>query len=64
MFCRVQPYERYFAHKIIEIQSVPDNTAGSAPRTRLKFWIGIMKGHTNGYCHEEHLYGKLVEVLK
>ena len=60
VFCRVQPYERYFAHKIIEIESVPDKTAGSAPRPRRKFWIG----NADGWCHEEHIYGKFVEVLK
>ena len=59
VFCRLHPYERYVASEITETEVVLETTAGSA-RSRRKYWIG----DADGWCHEEHIYGKYVEVLK
>ena len=59
VFCQLDPHERYFAGKIMEVMMVQDTTAGSA-RHRRKYWIG----DENDCCYEEHIYGKYVEVVK
>ena len=69
VFCQVQPSERYFAHKVIRFEY--EQTAASAPGSEefqgkwytKKYWIGNNKGHINGWCHEEHIYGRLVETV-
>ena len=58
VFCRLHPYERYVASEIAETEVVLETTAGSA-RSRRKFSIGDW----NGWCYEEHIYGKYVEVI-
>ena len=69
VFCQVQPSERYFAHKVIYFEW--EQTAASAPGSSefqgkwytKKYWIGNNKGHINGWCHEKHIYGRLVETV-
>ena len=68
VFCQVQPSNRFFAHKVIyfELESV-ELPASSAPKRCTmyikKFWIGNNKGHINGWCYEEHIYGRLLETV-
>ena len=67
VFCEVQPSGRFFAHKVIcyEFEYAP--TAESAQVTdathRVKYWIGNNKGHINGWCYQNHIYGRLVETV-
>ena len=70
VFCQVQPSNRLFAHKVIrfELEKVeqPAASASSARSSTTyikKFWIGNNKGHINGWCHEKHIYGRLVETV-
>ena len=63
VFCQVQPGDKFYAHKILKVESV--KAAGSARgRYRKKYTIGKNKGHTNGYCYIDHIYGRLFEVLQ
>ena len=71
VFCEVQPGNRFFAHLIKTIEwencKVDPRTAASArarrTEPRRKFTIGNISGHINGHCFEEHIYGRLVEVV-
>ena len=66
VFCQVQPRDRYFAHKILEI-GWRRMSAASASRDQAKrryYIIGNNKGKENGWCYDCHIYGRLVEVIK
>ena len=65
VFCEVQPGDRFFAYLVIRKDWQPEerkeewrlNQPG-----RWKFTIGNLAGRENGWCHMEHIYGKLVHV--
>ena len=57
VFCDVQPGNRFCAHMIKTIECT--RTAVSARR----FIISDRSGHVNGHCFDEHIYGRLVEVV-
>ena len=65
VFCEVQPGDRFFAHKRlrVEYEDESSSSAASAQTPRRKFYIGNMSKHENGWCYDEHIYGRLVEVL-
>ena len=64
VFCEVQTSRRHYAHMIHEIgwHQYRDPFHAEVILKRF-FWIGNMKGHKNGSCYDEHVYGKLVEVI-
>ena len=55
VFCRVQPSGYHYAHLVKRIVE----TGGVET-----FWISNLAGRENGYCLEEHVFGKLMQVLK
>ena len=64
VFCQVQPSGRYIALSILEIRDKGDTRPYMLERaTKRCFVIGNMKWHKVGSCYDEHVYGKLVEVL-
>ena len=64
VFCLVQPSKKYYAHLVHTIETEQDDSAGSANKGRLKFWISNNSGHVNGWCYDEHIYGRLIEVVE
>ena len=65
VFCKVQPNDRYYAHKILRIKWVAATSSSStAVSARRFFTIDKSSGHVNGWCYDEGLFGRLVEVLK
>ena len=65
VFCEVQPGNRFFAHIIlrIEYEDTSSSSAASAQTPRRTFYIGNMSEHENGWCYDEHMYGRLIEVI-
>ena len=57
VFCQVQPYNRFFAHMVLRIDTPAD------PAEKPKYWIGNIEGRENGWCYREHIYGWLIEVV-
>ena len=55
VFCEVQRSKPYYAHIVLAIEH--DYFADE-----LKYWIGNIEGHYNGYCFREHIFGILVQV--
>jgi len=53
VFCSVQPNNRFFAHKVLEIYWHGD---------KRYFTIGNQVGFQNWYCEDHHIYGRLIEV--
>ena len=49
VFCKPQPHGLYYAHLVLEIDALTH-----AP---VKFTIGDIKGHKNGQCFEDHIFG-------
>ena len=63
VFCEVQPGNRFYTHYILRIEW--ETAAASSAATgepKRKFIIGNARHHENGYCYDEHIYGRLVEV--
>ena len=56
VFCEVQPGDRFYAHLVLEAQ---EGSSG-----KMRYIIGNASGHQNGWCHIEHIYGRLVKVEK
>ena len=54
VFCEVQPLGRFYAHMVVEKQ---EESSG-----KMRYIIGNASGHQNGWCHIEHIYGRLVKV--
>ena len=54
VFCKVQPLNLFYAHLVVSIEY---KTAEP-----VHYWIGDIKGHVNGWCHEKHIFGILVAV--
>ena len=54
VFCEVQPRNRFFAHMVLEAQEVS--------KDKMRYIIGNVNGHRNGWCQIEHIYGRLVDV--
>jgi len=54
VFCEVQPGDRFFAHLIHKIEWVAGFRC---------FAIGDIDGNGDGHCFNEHIYGRLVEVV-
>ena len=55
LFCKPQPHGLYYAHLVLEIEAL---THGP-----VKFTIGDIKGHKNGQCFEDHIFGIAVAIL-
>ena len=53
VFCEVQPGNRFYAHVVKRI--------GEWEGKRY-FTIANIKGRENGWCYDEHVYGKLTRV--
>ena len=56
VFCLVQPTGLYYAHLVKEKE-------WHRREQHYRFWISNLKGHVNGWCWIEHMFGKLVQVL-
>ena len=57
VFCQVQPGDRFFAHNV--------KAKGVWPATgRTYFTIANLEGRENGWCYIEHIYGRLIEVVR
>ena len=56
VFCSVQPNGYYYAHLVKEKEWDDSNRC-------YKYWISNLKGRLNGWCHIQHIYGKLFQVL-
>ena len=54
VFCEVQPGNRFYAHMVLEAQ---EGSSG-----KMRYIIGNANGHQNGWCHIEHICGRLVKV--
>ena len=50
VFCQVQPSLRYYAHIVRAVKGAHE------------YKIGNIKGHINGWCYREHIFGILVDV--
>ena len=59
VFCELQPASRFYAHKILRIETEPAESAQAEPKRR--YIIGDESGHANGWCHINHIYGILIE---
>ena len=55
VFCLVQPNNFYYAHLVKRIE-----VFGNVET----FIISNLAGRENGWCHENHIFGKLMQVLK
>ena len=55
VFCEVQPGNRYFAHKVLEIYRHGD---------KRYFTIGNQKAFQNGYCEDHNIHGRLIQVFR
>ena len=55
VFCQVQPCEHFYAHFVHEIHR-------PCPKSKLRYQIGNIQGHINGWCNREHIYGILHSV--
>ena len=76
VFCRVQPSDLYYAHKIFRIESLDSDewdwtyTAESAPQMehggKRRFIISSNRTppRINGFCRDHHIYGRLIEVME
>ena len=54
VFCEVQPGNRFFAHLVSDI---------TWSRGVRYFTISNIKGKENGWCRDEHIYGRLIQVI-
>ena len=59
VFCKLQPlnaiyYPFHYAHMVVEKQ---EESSG-----KMRYIIGNASGRQNGWCHIEHIYGRLVKV--
>ena len=64
VFCEVQWGNRFYAHMILAIQWHKTAESASGEETwKRYFTIGNINGHVNGWCYDEHVYGRLVEVI-
>ena len=54
VFCQVQPAKQYYAHIVLEVEQ--------SNYQEPTYWIGNIKGHCNGWCLREHIFGILVDV--
>ena len=59
VFCEVQPGDRFFAHII---KKKWWHTWDRDEPPQWAFTISNIRGHENGWCYIEHIYGKCVEV--
>ena len=63
VFCEVQPPSpggaaRFYAH-LVKIKERDLHH----PERCWKYWISNLQGRINGWCHLQHIYGKLFQVL-
>ena len=67
VFCQAWPSGGFDAHLILDIRDEgaarPYMHGKQAIATQPVFIIGNMKGHENGSCYGDDIYGKLVEVI-
>ena len=65
VFCEVQRGNRFYAHKILSIRWDHSTAASAHTEWRRVFTIGNNRNppRENGWCFDEHMYGRLVEVL-
>ena len=62
VFCEVQPNVGFCAQRIVEIRDIP---ATKTTRAHRRYIIGGPPGMKScGWCGPEHIYGRLLEVLK
>ena len=73
VFCKVQPGDRYYSHKILDIwwEPVSQQMRAYAPTEEIAnmdkwrtYTIGNNAGRQNGFCYDWHIYGRLVEVVQ
>ena len=72
VFGKRQPLDSYFAHKILRIMweeelVTAEPAQPAAPRlgqARRRFIISDQHGHESGWCYDEHIYGRLVNVVE
>ena len=57
VFCIVQHSRQYYAHIVLDVE-------WSYYHRESKYWIGNIRGHYNGWCLREHIFGILVDVQK
>ena len=57
VFCEVQPGDRFYAHLVLEAEE-------DWRSDKMRYIIGNASGRQNGWCHIEHIYGRLVKVEK
>ena len=55
VFCEVHTRKQYYAHIVLEVEKC-------YYRKELKYWIGNIQHHINGWCYRERILGILVEV--
>ena len=54
VFCQVQPSQLFYAHIVHNVERSYVH--------RPKYSIGNIRGHINGWCYREHIFGILVAV--
>jgi hypothetical protein len=59
VFCEVQPGDRFYAHLVKRKEWVWTEAGGG----EWYFTISNAQGRENGWCHIEHIYGRLAECL-
>ena len=62
VFCQVQPSDRFYAHVVAKKALIPVWCPVDIRTQQHYFTITNIKGHVNGWCYAEHIYGKLIDV--
>ena len=66
VFCHVEPHARFFAQQIKRIgfdEIDPAASASASAGGNGKRYFIIGSGQESGWCYDNNIYGRLVEVL-
>ena len=55
VFWNVQDSGEHYTHKVL-------SKKWDRARREYYYWIGNNKGHKNGWCYLEHIFGKVVDI--
>ena len=63
VFCQVYPGFRYITATVIDMDWEEDRRLWPCEYPCRVYVIGSTSGEIDGHCRQEHIYGKLVEIL-
>ena len=61
VFCEVQPGHDFSAQEVIDMY---DDRDKRSKKWRCRYILGGPNDTESGWCHIEHIYGRLIEVLQ